>query len=80
VDAYIALVPGEDQKRPAVAAEIGRRLLDAGRAEAAVAVLEAATPKKRTGRSDLDDLMGFGWDGPDADWEGVYLDALSRRA
>jgi Family of unknown function (DUF6880) len=76
VDAYMALVPDEDRKRPAEAAEIGRLLLDAGRAAEAVTVLEAATPKKRTGRSDLDDLMGFGWDGPDADWESVYVDAL----
>jgi hypothetical protein len=76
VDAYIELVPVGDRSRSAVAAGIGRRLLDAGRAAEAVTVLEAATPKKRTGRSDLDDLMGFGWDGPDADWESVYLDAL----
>jgi hypothetical protein len=76
VDAYIALVPGEDRKRPTVASEIGRRLLDAGRPEEAVTTLEAATPKKRQGRDDLDDFMGFGWDGPDADWENVYLDAL----
>jgi hypothetical protein len=59
-----------------VAAGIGRRLLDAGRAAEAVTVLEGATPKKRTGRSDLDDLMGFRWEGPDAYWESVYLDAL----
>jgi hypothetical protein len=76
VDAYIALVPGEDRKRPTVASEIGRRLLDAGRAEEAVTTLEAASPKKRPRRDDLDDFMGFGWDGPNADWESVYLDAL----
>jgi hypothetical protein len=73
VDAFIALVPDEDRKRPTMAAEIGRRLLNAGRADEAVAVLEGATPKKRPGR---DDLMGLGWDGPDADWESVYIDAL----
>jgi hypothetical protein len=77
VDAYIALVPAEERNRPAVAAEIGRRLLDAGRAEEAVATLEAAPPKKRRTRDDLDDLMGPGWDGPDADWESVYIDALA---
>jgi hypothetical protein len=76
VDAYIALVPGEDRKRPSVAAGIGRRLLDVGRADEAVAILEAAPPKKRPGRDDLDDFMGLGWDGPDADWESVYIDAL----
>lgn len=77
VDAYIARVPDEDRKRPGVAAEIGRRLLGAGRADEAVAVLEAATPKKRTGRGDLDDdLQRFGWAGPDDDRESAYLEAL----
>jgi hypothetical protein len=78
VDAYIALVPGKDRTRPDLAAEISRRLLATGRAKEAVAVLEAATPTKRTTRSDLDDddLYGPGWDGPDADWESVYIDAL----
>jgi hypothetical protein len=76
VDAYIALVPSEDRKRTSVAAEIGRRLLDAGRADEAVAILEAATPRKRRTRDDLDDFMGLGWDGPDADWESAYIDAL----
>ena len=65
-----------DRKRPAMAAEIGRRLLDAGRAEEAVQTLAAATPKKRRGRDDLEDVMGLGWEGPDADWESVYIDAL----
>ena len=78
VDAYIALVPGKDRTRPDLAAEIGRRLLAAGRANEAVAALEVATPKKRTTRSDLDDddLYGPGWEGPDAEWESVYIDAL----
>jgi hypothetical protein len=59
-------------------AEIGRRLLAAGRAKDAVAALEGATPKKRTTRSDLDDddLYGAGWHDPDAEWESVYIDAL----
>jgi len=77
VDGYIALVPVEDRNRPAVAAGIGRRLLDAGRADDAVAILEAAAPKQRTQRSDLDDgFERLGWDGPDADWESVYIDGL----
>ena len=78
VDAYIALVPGKDRTRPDLAAEIGRRLLDAGRAKEAVAALEVATPSKRTTRSDLDDddLYGPGWEGPDTEWESVYVDAL----
>jgi hypothetical protein len=78
VDAYIALVPSKDRTRPDQAAEIGRRLLVAGRAQEAVAALEVATPKKRTTRGDLDDddLHGPGWDGPDSEWESVYIDAL----
>jgi hypothetical protein len=77
VDAYISLVPADERKRSSVAAAIGRRLLDVGRADEAVAILEAATPKKRPTRDDLDDFMGFGWDGPDADWESAYIDALA---
>jgi hypothetical protein len=76
VDAYIALTPAEDRKRPPMAAEIGRRLLDASRADEAAAILEAATPKRRSTRDDLDDFRGFGWDDPNADWESVYIDAL----
>lgn len=76
VDAYIALVPDASRLRPVVAAEIGRRLLNAGRAKEAVAALEAATPAKRAGHSDLADLEGPGWEGPDAEWESTYLDAL----
>ncbi len=78
VDAYINLVPEGDRTRSFIAAEIGRRLLTAGRGREAVAVLEAATPKKRDRRSDLDDddLYGLGSDGPDAEWESVYIDAL----
>jgi hypothetical protein len=79
VDTCIALVPVKDRARPDLAAEIGRRLLEAGRAHEAVAALEVATPKKRTTRGDLDDdhLYGPGWDGPDAEWESVYIDALN---
>jgi hypothetical protein len=70
--AYIALVPGKDRTRPDLAAEIGRRLLQAGRAKEAVADLEVAAPKKRTTRSDPDDddLYATGWHRPDAEWEG----------
>jgi hypothetical protein len=76
VDAYIALEPEAFRSRPLVAAEIGRRLLNASRAQEAVAALEAATPTKPTGRSDLADFEGPGWEGPDAAWESAYLDAL----
>ena len=42
VDAYIALVPMTERSRPHTGAEIGRRLLAAGRAAEALAALEAA--------------------------------------
>jgi hypothetical protein len=48
VDAYIALVPVQDRSRPHVGAEIGRRLLAAGRTIEALAALENARPNKRT--------------------------------
>ena len=77
VDAYIALVPAEARKRSDTAAQIGRRLLTAGRPEEAIRVLEAAPPRRQARRGALgDDLDHLGWDGPEADWEGVYLDAL----
>lgn len=77
VDAYVALVPHADRSRSGVAAEIGRRLLVAGRAEEAVAALEAGVPRKHARRSDLDDdLQLLGWTDPSTGWEGVYLDAL----
>jgi hypothetical protein len=77
VDAYIALVPAEARKRSDVAAQIGQRLLKAGRSDGAIRVLEAAAPRRQTRRGALgDDLDHLGWEGPEADWEGVYLDAL----
>jgi hypothetical protein len=77
VDAFIDLVPSENRKHSTVAAGIGRRLLAAGRAQEAVAVLEAATAKKPARHSELDeDIYGIGWEGPSADWESVYLGAL----
>ena len=55
VDAYIALVPASARQQPGVAAEIGHRLLKAGRAEEALAALEPAAPK-RHGSYLTDDL------------------------
>jgi hypothetical protein len=60
-----------------VAAEIGRRLLTAGRAAEAIVVLEVAASEARTrGRDGDDDTYGFVQDARSADWESVYLDAL----
>jgi hypothetical protein len=78
VDAYIALVPAEARQRSDAAAQIGRRLLIAGRPEEAIRVLEAAVPRRQARRDELgDDLYHLGWDGPDGEWEGAYLDALN---
>jgi hypothetical protein len=72
VDAYIALVPASARKQPGVAAEIGHRLLKAGRAEEALAALEPATPK-RHGSYLNDDLYYPGYEGPWPAWEDAYL-------
>jgi hypothetical protein len=58
VDGYIALVPKEVRSRPDVGAEIGRRLLAAGRTTEALAALENAKPKHRARQAldhDLDE-------------------------
>ena len=64
-------------------AEIGRRLLAAGRTTEALAALENARPNKRAGQAGHHDdfyLAGYGDGGA---WEEVYieaLDALVRRS
>src|SRR4051794_34072890 len=55
VDAYIALVPASERSNSHTGAEIGRRLLAAGRAADALAALEFATPKPRSARATGDD-------------------------
>ena len=76
IDAYIALVPLEDRSRPHTGAEIGRRLLAAGRTTEALAALENARPKRRPGQADFyDDLYPAGH-GDGGAWEEVYIEAL----
>ncbi len=78
VDAYIATVPSEDRARPATAAAIGKRLITAGRANEALTTLEAAKPVARARREQVDDdLYLVGTEGPDAEWETAYIDALA---
>jgi len=77
VDAYIALVPAAERGMPHAAAEIGRRLLAAGRANEALAALETARPKQRTSRARHDDDEFYlaeheGGSG----WEEVHIEAL----
>src|SRR4051794_36243284 len=64
VDAYIALVPASVRKQPGVAAEIGHRLLKAGRAQEALAALEPAAPKRHGSYLNNDDLYYPGYEGP----------------
>jgi hypothetical protein len=75
VDGYIALVPADARKQPGIAADIGRRLLNAGRATEALVALENGAPKKR-GSYLNDDLYHPGYEGAWSDWEDAYLDAL----
>ncbi len=78
VDCYIALVPEAERSTPRVSAEIGRRLLAAGRADEALAALRTGQPKRRTasgGRED--DELGPFLTVRDSDaWEEAYIDAL----
>jgi hypothetical protein len=76
VDAYIALVPLEDRDRPHIGTEIGRRLLDAGRATEALAALEEAGPKQRARQAGNDNDLQHVIYGPDSAWEDVYIEAL----
>jgi hypothetical protein len=81
VDGYIALVPREERTRPHVGAEIGRRLLAAGRTTEALAALEDAKPKQRATRTtdhdvnEVDELGVAGY-GDGGSWESVYIEAL----
>jgi len=79
IDGFINLIPDEAKSRPHAGTEIGRRLLDVGRAEEALAALENARPRQRSRtRYDDDDLFYMLADGGgfDVEWEDVYLDAL----
>ncbi|WP_297511284.1 DUF6880 family protein [uncultured Caulobacter sp.] len=69
VDAFEATFSPELRRTPLVAAEIGRRLLAAGRAEDALATLQAGAPGDQRGRhqSSLEER---------ATWEDVMLEAL----
>jgi hypothetical protein len=77
VDAYIALVPMEERRLPSQAAAIGHRLLAAGRADEALAVLERAKPKHWAATAAYDDdelyLLGHSFDDK---WEETYIEAL----
>lgn len=69
VDAFEATFAPELRKTPLVSAEIARRLLAAGRAEDALATLQAGAPSDKAGRhqSTLEERSG---------WEEAMLEAL----
>lgn len=76
IDAYIALVPPEERRMPHTGTEIGRRLLAAGRATEALAMLEQARPRRSAARAAPDDdLFATGFPA-DNDWEETYIEAL----
>ncbi|HYZ32205.1 MAG TPA: hypothetical protein VE684_07985 [Crenalkalicoccus sp.] len=76
VDAYIALVPPEERRMPHQGAEIGRRLLAAGRAAEAFAALERARPKRGAAKAARDDDLSLIGLAADDAWEEAYIAAL----
>ena len=76
VDAYIALVPAAGRNNPHTGAEIGRRLLAAGRAAEALAALEFARPKRRAVHATDDNALYLAGDGANSGWEEAYIEAL----
>lgn len=65
VDAFIAQYDEKTRRVPKIAAEIGQRLLAAGRAEEALAIIDAAEHRKPAD-----------WEWPDFEWEDARIDAL----
>jgi len=76
VDAFIALVPAAERSRPHTSAEIGRRLLVAGRAAEALAALEAARPKQHPAPARDDEDLYLAGHGDGSAWEEAYIEAL----
>ena len=76
VDAYMALVPPEQWRLPHRAAEIGRRLLSAGRATEALDVLERAKPNPSEAKGERGDDLSLLGSPARAEWEETYIEAL----
>jgi len=80
VDAFAALIPSEVFTRPDVGAELGRRLLAAGRVTEALAALETARPAQRDSATRLPDgLVLSSYAFGQTSWEDVFLDALEAK-
>jgi hypothetical protein len=77
VDAFIALVPTDERSRPHMGAEIGRRLLAAGRAAEALAALVTARPKPGRSIKVMDpETLLITDHGTGGAWEEAYIEAL----
>ena len=76
VDGYIALAPASERSNPHAGAEIGRRLLAAGRAAEALAALESARPKRQAVRAADHDALYLAGHGAHSAWEEAYIEAL----
>jgi hypothetical protein len=75
VEAFQASFTAQALKTPQVAAEVGRRLLDAGQVEAAGRLLRDAAPAPLKSRT----LLGKARvPEPDFDWESAWIDYLDR--
>lgn len=74
VEAFVSTFTEAALRTPRVAAQVGRRLLAAGRIEAAGQLLEATCPE-RTAKTWL---PGRAAPAPDFDWETVWIDYLEH--
>jgi hypothetical protein len=76
IEAFQSTFPADALRTPAIAAEVGKRLLTAGRVEEAGRLLEAAAPWAPKGRTSGDG-EGRAIE-PDFDWETVWIDYLDQ--
>jgi hypothetical protein len=77
VEAYLAQESESARKIPPVAAQIGQRLLAAGRAQEAWEVLRKAKPRQNApSREDLEEDLVAGAEEGDGDWADVWVEAL----
>jgi hypothetical protein len=77
VDAFLAQESESARKNPQVAAQIGQRLLAAGRAPEAWEVLQKAKPRQNApSREDLEEDLVCGAQVPSGDWADVWVEVL----
>ena len=76
VDAYLAVIPPEERRLTFQGAQIGIRLLAAGRAIEALAALEQSMPTPSEAKALRDDALHMIGGVPDDAWEAAYIEAL----